>query len=132
VFEEFAPGTSPRGNRSRLSDDRPCRTESPGVEWRAKPHGNLLRDGGLLYNGSDNASGAQTGRRGGAGPAGGLPGGKGPTRRFFLSGYSCLISSNSSASARKRRSASSFSWSLSIHSTARSYHLRAGAFSPSR
>src|SRR5262249_1197157 len=73
----------PCGNRSRLREDRSRRTKSPGVEWRAKPHGNLLRDGGLLYNGSDNASGAQTGRRGGAGPVGGLLGGKDLTGRFF-------------------------------------------------
>ena len=49
-------------------------------------HGNplvsLLCDGGLRYNGSDNASGAQTERRGGAGPVGGLLGGKDPTGRF--------------------------------------------------
>jgi len=36
----------------------------------------------LGYNGSDNASGAQTERRGGAGPVGGLLGGKDPTGRF--------------------------------------------------
>ena len=39
---------------------------------------------GLLYNGSNNASGAQTERRGGAGPVGGLLGGKDPSGRLVL------------------------------------------------
>src|SRR5438093_3134912 len=42
----------------------------------------LLCDGGLHQVGSDNASGAQTERRGGAGPMRGLLGGKDPTGRF--------------------------------------------------
>src|SRR5207237_7739190 len=37
-----------------------------------------------LYSGSDNASRAQTERRGGAGPAGGLLGGKDPAGRLFF------------------------------------------------
>src|SRR6185503_17289551 len=37
---------------------------------------------GLLDNGSDNASGAQTERRGGAGPVGGLLGGKASPAAF--------------------------------------------------
>jgi hypothetical protein len=41
---------------------------------------------GLRYQGCDNAFGAQTGRRGGAGPAGGLLGGKDPTGRLVLNG----------------------------------------------
>jgi hypothetical protein len=43
----------------------------------------LLKAGGLLYNGDGDLSGAQTERRGGAGPVGGLLGGKDPTGRFF-------------------------------------------------
>src|SRR5262249_18745785 len=42
----------------------------------------LLEAGGLRYNGDGDQSGAQTERRGGAGPVGGLLGGKGPTGRF--------------------------------------------------
>jgi hypothetical protein len=44
----------------------------------------LLDAGGLRYNGDGDPSGAQTERRGGAGPVGGLLGGKDPTGRFFL------------------------------------------------
>jgi hypothetical protein len=44
----------------------------------------LLCDSGLLYKGSDNACGAQTERRGGAGPMEGLLGGKDPTDRFVV------------------------------------------------
>ena len=46
-------------------------------------------------NGSDNASGAQTERRGGAGPVGGLLGGKDPTGRLvqILVNPSCCQSS---------------------------------------
>jgi len=39
----------------------------------------LCRDGGLPYNEKAVASGAQTERRGGAGPLGGSLGGKAPT-----------------------------------------------------
>ena len=42
----------------------------------------LLEAHGLPYNGSGDPSGAQTERRGGAGPVGGLLGGKGPTGRL--------------------------------------------------
>jgi hypothetical protein len=42
----------------------------------------LLRERGLLYNGAGDHSGAQTERRGGAGPVGGLLAGKDPTGRF--------------------------------------------------
>src|SRR5262249_43701987 len=42
-----------------------------GVEQGAEPHGNLLYECGLLYNGDGDLSGAQTERRGGAGPVGG-------------------------------------------------------------
>src|SRR5215208_2525142 len=44
----------------------------------------LLFQVGLRYKGDDNAVGAQTGRRGGAGPVRGLLGGKDPTGRFCL------------------------------------------------
>jgi hypothetical protein len=44
---------------------------------------NLLLENGLPYNGGS-LSGAQTKRRGGAGPVGGLLGGKDPTGRFSL------------------------------------------------
>src|SRR5688572_18747148 len=40
--------------------------------------------GGLRYNADGNAAGAQTERRGGAGPAGGLLGGKDPAGRFVF------------------------------------------------
>src|SRR5262249_56698321 len=40
----------------------------------------------------DNASGAQTERRGGAGPVGGLLGGKDPTDRFFVSSRWSVVS----------------------------------------
>jgi hypothetical protein len=52
------------------------------INERAEPHGTLLCDAGLLYNGGGDLSGAQTERRGGAGPVGGLLGGKDPTGRF--------------------------------------------------
>jgi hypothetical protein len=42
----------------------------------------LLSENGLRYYGDGDPSGAQTRRRGGAGPVGGLPGGKGRTDRF--------------------------------------------------
>ena len=45
----------------------------------------LLHGNGLLYYGSGDHSGAQTERRGGAGPVGGLLGGKDPTGRFIFS-----------------------------------------------
>jgi hypothetical protein len=44
--------------------------------------GDLLQGGGLLYNGDGDPSGAQTERRGGAGPVRGLLGGKDLTGRF--------------------------------------------------
>jgi hypothetical protein len=44
----------------------------------------LLEASGLRYNGDGDPSGAQTERRGGAGPVGGLLGGKDPTGRFIL------------------------------------------------
>jgi hypothetical protein len=47
--------------------------------------GNLLLEKGLLDNGGGNHPGAQTERRGGAGPVGGLLGGKDPTGRLFES-----------------------------------------------
>jgi len=43
----------------------------------------LTRESGLQYNGRDNAAGAQTERRGGAGPVRGLLGGKDRTGRFI-------------------------------------------------
>jgi hypothetical protein len=42
---------------------------------------------GLLYNGSDNASGAQTERWGGAGPVRGFLVGKDLTGRFIFSSF---------------------------------------------
>jgi hypothetical protein len=45
--------------------------------------GNLLLENGLPYNGGGDLSGAQTERRGGAGPVRGLPGGKDRTGRFL-------------------------------------------------
>src|SRR5262245_53598102 len=73
--------------------------------------------------------GAQTGRRGGAGPAGGLLGGKDPAGRFLIRDgrtyhpfyFFSFTSNSSAASARKRRSSSFFEKFLSIHRTARSY-----------
>ena len=44
----------------------------------------LLETCGPRYNGDGDPSGAQTERRGGAGPMGGLLGGKDPTGRFVL------------------------------------------------
>src|SRR5262249_21746442 len=61
-------------------------TGSKRFDQRAEPHGSLLCDGGLLYKGSDNAAGAQTERRGGAGPVRGLLGGKDRTGRFYSRG----------------------------------------------
>ena len=45
--------------------------------------GNLRCECGLLYKGSGDQSGAQTERRGGAGPVRGLLGGKDPTGRLL-------------------------------------------------
>src|SRR5262245_1508706 len=45
----------------------------------------LLCKGGLRYTERNSAPGAQAERRGGAGPAGGLLGGKDPSGRFFPS-----------------------------------------------
>src|SRR6185369_7974813 len=85
----------------------------------------------------DGPLGAQTVRRVGAGPVGGLLGGKDPTGRafsrrpslgpagfshFFSLGYGATstppIPSSFAASARKRRSSSSLGAFLSVHSTA--------------
>ena len=55
----------------------------------------FLFDRGLLYNGGDNAPGAQTERRGGAGPVGSLLGGKDPTGRYCF--CLCALSSQSFA-----------------------------------
>src|SRR5262249_47925509 len=93
---------------------------------------------GLRYHARVTIPGAQTERRGGAGPVGGLLGGKDPAGRFFRvpkttgspNYFFALISSSSSASTRKRRSSSLFGWCLSIHWTARSCHLRASSLSP--
>ena len=41
-------------------------------------------ENGLRYNGDGDFSGAQTLRRGGAGPVGGLLGGKDPTGRYLI------------------------------------------------
>src|SRR5262249_32357690 len=43
----------------------------------------LVGKAGLRYNRETSCAGAQTGRRGGAGPVGGLLGGKDPTGRFW-------------------------------------------------
>src|SRR5262249_4405937 len=59
-------------------------TRRPAFARRAEQHGHLLWGGSLLYNGGDNAAGAQTERRGGAGPVGGLLGGKDLTGRFSV------------------------------------------------
>src|SRR5207244_5222665 len=53
-----------------------------GGQDRAERHGTVPFVRGLRYDGNDTSAGAQTGRRGGAGPAGGLLGGKDPTGRF--------------------------------------------------
>src|SRR5262245_58525949 len=52
-----------------------------GREWNNMAY--LLSKGGLLYDGSDIATGAQTERRGGAGPVRGLLGGKDPPAALF-------------------------------------------------
>src|SRR5262249_39805393 len=101
--------------------------------------GRLLRACGLRKD-DDGPLGAQTERRVGAGPAGGLLGGKDPTGRFSFGpvGWLCKPSyfsfnfHSSTASARKRRKSASFGACLSIHPTARSYHSRACSFSPRR
>src|SRR5262249_26145483 len=82
IFEGF--NAQPAGGRSagRPSDRRNRRAGLGGAEKRAQPHGNLLRGYGLLYSGCG-PHGAQTERRGGAGPVGGLLGGKDPTGRLF-------------------------------------------------
>src|SRR5262249_12978607 len=77
-FEKQPGGPQPSG--------RPPRRGAGGtgfsrVEHRAEPHGHLLFGRGLLKNGSG-PPGAQTERRGGAGPVRGLPGGKEPTGRL--------------------------------------------------
>src|SRR5262245_62102507 len=59
--------------------------------------GDLHCSGGLRYNRRDSATGAQTGRRGGAGPAGGWLGGKDPTGRFR---YRSLLRANSPLARR--------------------------------
>jgi hypothetical protein len=52
----------------------------------------LLEGGGLRYNGNGDPSGAQTERRGGAGPVRGLLGGKDLTGRFFSESDSLVAS----------------------------------------
>jgi hypothetical protein len=53
------------------------------VKERSKPHDSTLHFGsGLRYNGDGNHPGAQTERRGDAGPVRGLLGGKDPTGRL--------------------------------------------------
>src|SRR5262249_21111114 len=79
-------GTCPFPKAARGTGSKRC-------EQRGEPHGNLLCECGLLYNGSDSASGAQTERRGGAGPVGGLLGGKDPTGRFYSRGQRSEVSS---------------------------------------
>jgi len=51
----------------------------------------FLPESGLLYNGSGDPSGAQTERRAGAGPVGGLLGGKDPAGRFLSVGELTLV-----------------------------------------
>src|SRR5262249_5547770 len=90
VFQGFE--TQP-GARSRPGSTAPRRqargageATSQVIEHGAEPHGNLLRDCGLLWNGGGDPSGAQTGRRGGARPGAGLLGGKDPTGHLLQSG----------------------------------------------
>ena len=58
---------------------------------------------GLRYGGWDAAAGAQAGRRGGAGPVGGLLGGKDPTGRFF--GHDLDLETTHGAGSSIRRGA---------------------------
>src|SRR5262249_53811126 len=72
---------------------RPCR-EAGGrdrIEKGCKPHRRAPRGCGPLDNGDGEPLSAQTERRGGAGPAGGLLDGKDPTGRFDFAAR-CLTS----------------------------------------
>src|SRR5262249_48817372 len=77
-----APGGRPAG-RSACSGPRGVRAVTGrGGGRRAETWQLLPFLCGLRYHGGDTAAGAQTVRRGGAGPAGGLLGGKDPTGRL--------------------------------------------------
>src|SRR6516165_10347861 len=66
-----------RHNASRPSGSGPRGTEFQEVKHRIVPHDNrILSEGGLRYNGNGDLAGAQTERRGGAGPVRSLLGGK--------------------------------------------------------
>src|SRR5438034_6235632 len=64
--------------RKRVSEHQAKR----GIAWLG-----LHFENGLRYNGDGDHSGAQTERRGGAGPVGGLLGGKDPTGRLTQSSF---------------------------------------------
>src|SRR5262249_16476476 len=64
----------------------------------AKPHGCLPFEGGLRYTEGDIVSGAQTERRGGARPGGGLLGGRDPTGRFSLCSSRTVFSNSPTSS----------------------------------
>src|SRR5262245_23982032 len=80
-------GRWPCGLRRRAAVSRTVRFRGVRGFIGATPHPRKLRrrllgDGGLRYHEGDITVGAQTGRRGGAGPVRGLLGGKDLTGRF--------------------------------------------------
>jgi hypothetical protein len=74
-------GRTGRGRRLCRAGVRVERDETP-LNRERNHMGCLLCGRGLLDNGDGDLSGVQTERRGGAGPAGGLLGGKDPAGRF--------------------------------------------------